>query len=812
MEREFKSLNDCRPLLNLATALLYQRNAFRVAELDVDATPRDIARRAENLTQRFELEEEHGSTSRILPLRPPPTPSEIRTALDSLKHPELRLIHELFWFWPEEFGNSRADSAFQAWAAGDGEAALRIWSLKENDLKQGVCARHNTAVFWHLEALEREQELHLQDTNPSQWATIEEYWRMALKRWQRLSEDDAFWDVILMRIRQIADSRLNADFGRRLRVCLIEALGKIHLELALQHITDGQLVPALFHVDFMRRTVTAPTRLEPLVEPAMQSVWLRLRQLAREARQTASATPRNAVAKATQLIETAGPLLAITDFLNCGIIDRNRSEYWDETAASLEACADARQNIAPDAPQIVAFLKKAREIAQGDELIRRIDAKLDQQAARDRFRPIRDELETLRNSNIPVKARIEQIRDHILPSLTALASATPQSPAVVEIRERAALSLRDAALDASREKLGWDTALQAIDLALGVTLDANLANQLWADRKGVETLRTSGIETLRNEERKRVSAAFLDKMRAAGANTTLPKIAFEKIENDILPNLESVAPEMKDAAKDSVAAALRRLSIAAWNNYGDASTALRSIERAYSLAQAPDLARRIAAERAVAVELYRSQISRNLQTEIRGHRIEMSSEGIHFHETFLPTNDILGVRYCPREGAATNSRDAFRIEIKARGRDPVLIDSYHPFRGWKRIETDFEALTEALAALIAPRIIGRIATAILTQGTYPFYSGSPFDFTTTPTEPPMGILSADKLKFRQESGEAEISLDNLNARLDNKLLLIESAYSKATSIAWNLSEVWNAVFFKEIVASIERRKRISTDI
>src|SRR5437870_1635747 len=123
---------ECKALLDAATKDLFRRNAFRITGLPVDATPRDVAKHVEKLKVFAELGQD-AQPNAALPLRPPPTVEDIRQAIQNLKDPEKRLIDEFFWFWPENFGQSRSDPAIQALEKGDLEAAADIWMSKRKD-------------------------------------------------------------------------------------------------------------------------------------------------------------------------------------------------------------------------------------------------------------------------------------------------------------------------------------------------------------------------------------------------------------------------------------------------------------------------------------------------------------------------------------------------------------------------------------------------------------------------------------------------------------------------------------------------------
>jgi hypothetical protein len=54
--------SECKPLIDAATKDLFRKNAFRITGLSVDASPREIARHANELTLRVGLGQERRSS------------------------------------------------------------------------------------------------------------------------------------------------------------------------------------------------------------------------------------------------------------------------------------------------------------------------------------------------------------------------------------------------------------------------------------------------------------------------------------------------------------------------------------------------------------------------------------------------------------------------------------------------------------------------------------------------------------------------------------------------------------------------------
>jgi hypothetical protein len=230
---------------------IYRENTFRITGLSVDSSEREIKKHAEKLKLLAGLGQGRTANKAAFALSPPPSVEQIRTAMQRLKEPELRLIDEFFWFWPNEFGKSTNDPAIQAILAGDAATAYDIWTRMETDPNRDFIAWHNIAVFFHLKAL---------DCSPLQVSTeideeeeeVKHYWKEALSRWKKASADDRLWDTIKARICAIDDPRLHTGFGKKIRETLPNALNKINAEAALKFAENGKMEWAKFHLAFVR--------------------------------------------------------------------------------------------------------------------------------------------------------------------------------------------------------------------------------------------------------------------------------------------------------------------------------------------------------------------------------------------------------------------------------------------------------------------------------------------------------------------------------------------------------------------------------
>jgi hypothetical protein len=190
------AIDVCEILVRAATPDLYRSNAFRVLELPVDATAREVARRGEML----KMAEKYGNSvprePAPLPLDPPADETAVTVALHSLRDPERRLVDEFFWFWPAQLGQSKRDPNLIALAAGRVQAAFNAWHDAERSSSESNVSMHNIAVLTHALALD--QELSASQSNGLTEKQLEQRdraWSYAFRRWKILLGYEPFWNL-----------------------------------------------------------------------------------------------------------------------------------------------------------------------------------------------------------------------------------------------------------------------------------------------------------------------------------------------------------------------------------------------------------------------------------------------------------------------------------------------------------------------------------------------------------------------------------------------------------------------------------------
>ena len=260
------------PLLAAVTPSLYAENPFRVLGLTALATPREVARRFDELKLSLDLAAP-AFTWAFAP-HPPPDSERLRDAAQVLKDAPRRMLHEFFWLWPADYPEAGPDPALAAWFAGDAEKAFGQWN--EAVRKDHGIAAHNLAVSYLMAALDREQVGAPLDDETLAW------WRRAQEHWFQLRSDEDFWQRLHCRVERLADARVPADLAEQIRSSLPDALSGLHAALAIERAHRAQWHEASMHVQFARQVQDVHARAERAIEGAVGQVVRGIDLLVRE--------------------------------------------------------------------------------------------------------------------------------------------------------------------------------------------------------------------------------------------------------------------------------------------------------------------------------------------------------------------------------------------------------------------------------------------------------------------------------------------------------------------------------------------------
>lgn len=396
-------------LLAEAVPELVRVNAFRLTQLPVSATQREIARQVEKIRMAEKLGVSTGTSGGLMPVPGGADADILRNALQRLRDPEKHLIDELFWFWPLENGGAD-DLALTALSADDREAAARLWVAAHGDGgRRGSVALHNLAVLALVGVVDSEFEERDGVLNAERRKTLPDLWKVTFERWAELRKTPVFWTAMKKRVEQINDPRLTEDVVWNVRKTLPEALAGLAARLAVSLWSAGRadacrrILEALWASDLPQADVKRAVR--SAVHPIRKRLKANIDKADAEVRHDSSGNRPLEIAK--RLLEQCEPLLLVIDAaLPKG--DPTRTGLHDDIAQSVLRFTVAWVNATDNFQGAKTWVERALKIAEGDAALERIR-----------------ENQRINNENLAVKGQQEQTTRLRSPAYTPN-SAAPQ--------------------------------------------------------------------------------------------------------------------------------------------------------------------------------------------------------------------------------------------------------------------------------------------------------------------------------------------------------------------------------------------------
>ncbi len=190
--------------------LIYKTNAFRLLQLPVTVTDREITRRKQVIdistkTQAFIPD----GPGKLLPKDLTDNSVDINLLVESLREPLARFNQEFFWFWPLPDNKYNFDPALSALATGDSTRAIEIWKEPSSYPKTKAVGLHNLAVYYHFLALDESTQCDPEELLYN--------WNTSHQNWKELVALDDFWSLLDNRVREINDPRLTLNHVNQLR-------------------------------------------------------------------------------------------------------------------------------------------------------------------------------------------------------------------------------------------------------------------------------------------------------------------------------------------------------------------------------------------------------------------------------------------------------------------------------------------------------------------------------------------------------------------------------------------------------------------
>lgn len=369
---------ECQEIKELFEPTLYWRSPLNIVGLPISATAREIRRRREDVAADVFANASRCCHTALLPTRLIVGAKEIDDAFECLKDPYRRAFYSLFWFWPTQGLSEKDDSNISLITTGraeDRKRALADWYGRcESDAPHGLIARHNLAVYSHLIALLLEDNYMNGEQIKNE--DCERHWDECIKFWDRLADDDAFWDLFTEHIRRFDDPRMTSGFVRRFRHDLPLGMDQINARLLNVYVKNLDAGNAARQVKYMNQSQQGLDDVEGSLDPVVRAVEKMQENFSADLNSRLKDNPRQGLELAERALEFGAGMRNVAMALSPSA-SMNEKRVADVAALMALHCQVSYANETKDWCGCVSVLERTLALATGGSVRERIKKNLE---------------------------------------------------------------------------------------------------------------------------------------------------------------------------------------------------------------------------------------------------------------------------------------------------------------------------------------------------------------------------------------------------------------------------------------------------
>jgi hypothetical protein len=355
-------------LLNMGRPDIYRINAFRLLNLPITTTNKDIKKitHKNELMQKYDINKcntnEKGNDNELK-----------EKALQRILNPESRFIDEFFWYWPSSDNPNVTDDAISAVINDKLPDAVSIWGKREQNGSESHVSSHNLAVCYHSLALEIDKrEIEKKPVNNDLKIKRANYWKVALSRWRLLLNNNNFWRRVQQRIDYLNDPRINCQTIAQIKKQLPQALLMINASIALDYSKINAIENMKFHINLMNESGFDSELINNALYQALDNTRNSLKNICVNNAAEINNAPSNGYVINNNLIQDTKKLLLHFDRL-LPKEDVLKESVHDEIALQIRSGANSYAKATENWENTLNLFKQALEIASGISAKRKIE-------------------------------------------------------------------------------------------------------------------------------------------------------------------------------------------------------------------------------------------------------------------------------------------------------------------------------------------------------------------------------------------------------------------------------------------------------
>lgn len=381
-----------------------------------------------------------------------------------------------------------------------------------------------------------------------------------------------------------------------------------------------------------------------------------------------------------------------------------------------------------------------------------------------------------------------ELLDHAEASLALYALFGANGESRKEIFDEVAGTVVNCAVDHQRKTEDNVTFVAVLERALPL-----------AASKEVRQRVTKNIEIGRGNLNLELLQPVIDALRSIRESNVPPSAKLASIRHEILPKLTDCTrenpsnPALVDQLANTIAIALRGVSIEAHNDGDDLETALAAITVAGELAREAGLRKQIDEDQAQVLRNKQQREKNNLKLLIRSDEVEITHDRVRYNTATLPASDITGLRYgvFKQYTNGINTSTSYLIAVGSARHGSIEIECKRIFRSEDQAQSDFQAILQALYIQVVPALCERLAKQIA--------AGKQVAFGEWMLSAKGMSGSTGALFWKQDH---LISWTDVRFGSHQGQLNISSSTNSRARASFSLRLVWNAPIFKELANAI----------
>jgi len=278
-------------------------------------------------------------------------------------------------------------------------------------------------------------------------------------------------------------------------------------------------------------------------------------------------------------------------------------------------------------------------------------------------------------------------------------------------------------------------------------------------------------------------------------------LKLQRIQNDViaqLPRWASTLGSGSEAYKDlanTVAMALRNISIDSHNNEGDTQTALDSARMALKLANDADVIKRINGDLKSLDEILNQRKKWSRTISIRSDEFEISENFVRYNTTKIPAGKLTHISFGIFRNIVKGIESSFYNIGLSGGGQSIAVDCKRVFRSQDQAMQDFMAIIESLGHIIIPGMVKRLADYVKVGGNS--LQVGPLLLTRAGLECTTGLLAWKNKHL--------VPYENLSFSTVQGSLIVSARHPANTTFALDRRKISNAVILESIVDEMKKR-------